>query len=161
MIRACGRRGLRAALLVCTALSVSPASAQSLLVVQSDKGAEIGRLALNEGDAVCLSWAHSVTGGAVADCFENRAGALWLARSYLHDFAAGLGEVPGRGRLLPAQGGGYWIVDIDEPIPDNALRLRVGSPSVGHVLWNAAHRLDLSAKAAGARVTLRLVPQDP
>jgi hypothetical protein len=105
---------------------------------------------------ICLRWAHSVTGGPVADCFENRNGALTLTRSYLHDFAAGLGEVLGRGTLRSAEGGGYWIDGIDEQMPAAGLRLRVGPPRVGHALHTPEGVIDLSAIAANTRVTLQL-----
>lgn len=114
-----------------------------------------------EGGEWCLRWNHSVTGGEVADCFVNDGGQMVLRRSYLHDFAAGLGTVEGRGgRLVPAPRGGYWIEGLREEIPGNALTLRVGSERVDHrlVTGGAAHRL--SPRAAGARVTIRLVPED-
>jgi hypothetical protein len=150
---------LRAALFVCGV--ASPIAAQDLLTVEARDGAVLGQLAFEPAREICLSWSHSVTGGAVADCFENRAGALTLTRSYLHDFAAGLGEIAGRGTLVSAQGGGYWIEGIDEAIPDNALLLRVGAIRVGHVLRGTDTEIDLSAMAAGQRVTLRLIPHTP
>ncbi|MFP4327050.1 MAG: DUF1850 domain-containing protein [Paracoccaceae bacterium] len=106
----------------------------------------------------CLSWNHSVTGGAVADCFRNRQGRMILTRAFLHDFAAGLGTVEGRGgRLVSAQGGGYWIEGLDEAIPGNALTLRVGRPSTDHRLRIGGAVHALSSIAAGQRVVLRLV----
>lgn len=114
-------------------------------------------------DAFCLHWAHSVTGGAVADCFEIRAGILVLVRSYLHDHAAGLGETPGRGKLLSAEGGGYWIEGINAPVPGNELALRVGALWVGHRIVAGSQSVNLSALAAGQRVSLRpaAASQDP
>lgn len=168
MIRTIKGRSLRTALLTCLSLfGLSllglplfslPLSAQDALVVETSGGLAIGQLAFEPGQEICLTWAHSVTGGPVADCFENRSGTLVLARSYLHDFAAGLGEVAGRGTLRSAETGGYWIDGINEPIPGNALRLRVGAPFVGHVLTSGTQRLNLSARAAGASVYLRLRP---
>ena len=152
---------MRAALFICAMSLAAPLAAGDRLVVETREGAILGQLAFDAGQEVCLSWSHSVTGGAVSDCFENRAGHLTLTRSYLHDFAAGLGEVAGRGRLRSAAGGGYWIEDIDEVLPDNALFLRVGTASVGHQLRGAQAGLDLSARAAGQRVTMRLVPKAP
>ncbi|WP_234822653.1 DUF1850 domain-containing protein [Palleronia aestuarii] len=108
------------------------------------------------GGGWCLEWAHSVTGGAVADCFVNADGRMVLDRSYLHDYAAGLGEVPGRGHVVAAPGGGYWIEGIDEPVPGDALPLRVGGPRVGHRIEAGGQTYDLTARAAGARVILRL-----
>ncbi|WP_422073501.1 DUF1850 domain-containing protein [Tranquillimonas rosea] len=111
-----------------------------------------------EGEEWCLKWHHSVTGGRVADCFVNTGGHMVLEKSYLHDFAAGLGEVQGRGTLVPAEGRGYWITGIDERIAGDTLVLRVGRRSVGHhlTIGGADHRL--SEQAAGERVTLRLRP---
>ena len=111
-----------------------------------------------DGSEWCLEWNHSVTGGAVTDCFANRGGRMTLTRSYLHDFAAGLGEVPGRGTLRAADEGGYWIEDMSEPVPDNTLVLRVGRAAVNHRLAIGGEEHSLSALAAGRRVILRLEP---
>ncbi|MFD1194416.1 DUF1850 domain-containing protein [Seohaeicola saemankumensis] len=162
MIRLLAGRFFGTALLACVAtaslICAAPVLAQPLLVAESRQGLVIGQLRFDPGQEVCLSWSHSVTGGPVSDCFENKDGILMLTRSYLHDFAAGLGEVAGRGTLRSAEGGGYWIDGIDEPIPGNALPLRVGAPRVAHVLRGSGQRLNLSARAAGARVNLRLIP---
>ncbi|HUF57797.1 MAG TPA: DUF1850 domain-containing protein [Thermohalobaculum sp.] len=127
------------------------------LTIESAKGPLL-EFPVPEGATWCLCWSHSVTGGPVADCFVNRSGRMILARSYLHDFAAGLGEVPGRGTLRPAAEGGYWIENMDEPVPGNALVLRVGRPAVNHRLAIGGGEYSLSAVAAGRRVTLRLEP---
>lgn len=145
-------RPFGAALLVVT-LAAGLAQADALEVRDRD-GAMIARIPVAPGDEVCLRWSHSVTGGAVADCFELRDGRMTLSRSYLHDFSAGLGHLPGRGVQRPAEHGGYWIEQIDEPVPGNALPLRVGGPSVGHRLTAGRAHLDLSGRAAGRRVVL-------
>jgi len=132
-----------------------PAAAEPVLEV-TIAGRVLDRLPAPEGQEICLHWAHSVTGGAVADCFENRAGQLMLTRSYLHDFAAGLGEVQGRGMLVPTQGGGYWITGMDEPVTGNVLPLRIGAREVGHTLRAGETVLPLSAEAPGARAQLTL-----
>ncbi|MGP9790476.1 DUF1850 domain-containing protein [Roseinatronobacter sp. NSM] len=146
---------------VCLAALFAPvvACADAALHLQDARGAVLAQLPMPADTEICLRWAHSVTGGAVADCFENRAGQLTLTRSYLHDFAAGLGEVAGRGTLVAAQGGGYWIVGIDEALFDNSLTLRVGSEHVGHRLTAAGHDLALLDHVDhGARVRLQLNP---
>lgn len=154
-------RPVGAAFFICLACADASAQAGPTLVVETSLGAVLGTLGFDEKQEICLSWAHSVTGGAVQDCFENRRGEMVLTRSYLHDFAAGLGDIAGRGTLGPADGGGYWITGIDETLPESGLLLRVGAPRVGHVLYSASQSLDLSAIAAGARVTLRLAPDMP
>jgi hypothetical protein len=144
-------RPVLAVLFLCGA---SPVLADPALQVVDAGGTVIAQLAFPPDGEICLRWAHSVTGGDVADCFGAADGALVLRRSYLHDFAAGLGEVEGRGRMIPAGGMGYWIVEIDETIAK--LPVRIGPPSVGHTLTDGSDVVDLSAIAANQRVTLRV-----
>ncbi|MBN2760693.1 MAG: DUF1850 domain-containing protein [Rhodobacteraceae bacterium] len=134
-----------------------PAHAGDVLQVADAQGRPVAEMPFDGGE-ICLTWAHSVTGGAVADCFAARDGRLILVGSYLHDYAAGLGEVAGRGRVMPAEDGGYWIVEIDEPMPPGGLPLRIGPARVGHKLTGAAGVVDLSALAANTLVTLRVRP---
>ena len=148
-------------------------AARTVLLAETRDGQILGHLPFGPDQEICLTWSHSVTGGLVADCFENRADRMVLTRSYLHDFAAGLGEVAGRGRLIPDPDGGYWIVGIDETVPGNTLRLRAGSAGVGHVLTpsiapgaplarpdraDATGAIALSRLAAGQSLHLRLAP---
>jgi len=155
-----GRRAMRAApAILMTALTTAAAFAdapQGAVAICDTSGTEITRL---EGNGTwCLSWAHSVTGGAVMDCFQMRDQQLFLTHSYLHDFAAGLGEVPGRGHIRAADDGGYWIEGINEPLPPEGLALRIGPDAVGHVLRSELGTRDLSALAANQRVRLRPAP---
>ena len=122
------------------------------------QNSEIVRVPMPDQSEICLHWSHSVTGGAVADCFVNRAGTLVLDRAYLHDFAAGLGEVAGRGTLTPAPQGGSWIIDMAEPLPDNQLTLRIGPARVGHRLEAAGQTVALSDLSPNTRAELRLLP---
>lgn len=137
------------------AAATAPGHADTLRIA-SNGAADLVTLPFAERSEICLRWSHSVTGGPVADCFENRAGTLTLTRSYLHDFAAGLGEVAGRGTIAPAPNGGYWITGMDEALPGNRLTLRVGPASVGHRIDHPGGTLDLTALAANQRVTLTL-----
>ncbi len=130
----------------------APAAALEIL---RDDGEPLAELALPEDGSWCLDWRHSVTGGAVQDCFSLDDGRMILQRSYLHDAAAGLGHLVGRGTQRSAPEGGYWIEDIDEPVASNALRLRVGAASVGHRVTAGDTVFELSRHAAGERVTLR------
>ncbi len=148
-----------AALFFC--LSILQATAGTLRVIGPDDTILV-EAPVPEGGEWCLSWNHSVTGGAVCDCFASRNGRMMLERSYLHDFAAGLGEIAGRGRIEPADGGGYWIRGMNEPIRGNALTLRVGQPVVDHRLRIGAHVYALSDLAAGQRVVVQLIEEpDP
>lgn len=139
-------------------LSLAPlaASAATLTIAAPDR--VLYSVDVAEGQEWCLRWFHSVTHGKVADCFVNDHGHMMLEKSYLHDFAAGLGEVLGRGHLVNAEGRGYWIEDIDERISDDTLILRVGHKQVAHHVTIGDRDLRLSDRAAGERVTLSLKP---
>lgn len=132
------------------------AGGEGWLEVTAEHGRMIASLPVPEGDAWCLEWNHSVAGFAVLDCYRHREGRMVLERSHLPDFAAGLDHIPGRGRQVSDGEGGYWIEAIDEPVPGNRYRLRVGSPEVNHRLLHEGHRLSLSDQAAGERVTIHL-----
>jgi hypothetical protein len=149
-------RSFGAALWLGAALVPVASGAQSVLDVDTRDGVSLGRMPFGPAQEICLRWNHSVTGGAVADCFENKGGILTLTRSYLHDFAAGLGEVTGRGQLVSAPEGGYWITAINEPVAGNLLSLRVGPARVNHVLTGADISLPLSKVAPDTAVVLRL-----
>ena len=144
-------RPLLAALLL---LTPGAASGAALEILRAD-GSALAAIALPDDGEWCLDWRHSVTGGAVQDCFTVADGRMILARSYLHDAAAGLGHIAGRGTQRSAPGGGYWIEDIDEPVTGNALRLRVGGARVAHRVTAGDAAFELSRHAAGERVTLR------
>ena len=108
----------------------------------------------------CVLWRHSVQGFEVSDCYENRDGDMVLVRSHLPDFAAGLDHIPGRGRQVSDGQGGYFIEDLDEPVPGNAYVLRPGSAKVDHRLRVGEQETSLSARAEHARVRIALQPGD-
>ena len=145
---------LIAAVLLIPVMALPQGMRQGVLVTD-DTGAILAQLPVADGAQFCLRWNHSVTGGKVADCFRIEAGRLVLDSSFLHDYAAGLGSIPGRGTVRAAKGGGYWIEGMNEPLAGNLLRLRVGGPAVDHRLTSGAWQIDLSALAAGKRVILR------
>ncbi len=137
----------------------SPAVANDLVATQED-GTEIARLHVPEGDGWCVLWHHSVQGFEVSDCYENRDGHMVLVRSHLPDFAAGLDHIPGRGRQVSDGQGGYWILDIDEPVPGDAYILRPGRGVVDHRLQVGDTVVSLSAVAARDRVRIELEEED-
>lgn len=144
--------GLAALLLLTTP---DPARAADLVATRED-GAEIARLSVPEGAGWCVLWHHSVQGFEVADCYENRGGHMVLVRSRQPDFAAGLGHIPGRGQQVSDGAGGYWIVDIDEPVPGDAYVLRPGAGPVDHRLVVGDTIVSLSAAAPRERVRIAL-----
>ena len=127
-----------------------------LIATRLDDGAEIARLTVPDGGEWCVLWNHSVQGFPVIDCYENRSGRMVLTRSRQPDFAAGLGHIPGRGRQVSDGEGGYWILEIDEPVPGNAYVLRPGAGPVDHRLQLGDTVVSLSATAARQRVRISL-----
>ncbi|SEL69822.1 protein of unknown function [Halomonas daqiaonensis] len=152
------------ALLLCVGLAAggsvgsgqAVAADEARLEVLHADGERLVSLPMPEGEGWCLEWNHSVEGFAVQDCYRHRQGRMVLVRSHLPDFAAGLDHIPGRGRQVSDGEGGYWIEAIDEPVPGNAYRLRVGSMSVDHRLVIENIRVSLSSLAENRRVTIRL-----
>ena len=132
-----------------------PVDADTLTATLED-GTEIAQLAVSEGAGWCVLWRHSVAGFEVADCYENRGGHMVLVRSHQPDFAAGLGHIAGRGRQVSDGAGGYWILDIDEPVPGDAYVLRPGGPAVDHRLRTDTQEVSLSAIAPRKRVLVAL-----
>lgn len=128
----------------------------ALLAVVDERGDSLVQLRLAPGDEWCLAWNHSVEGFRVLDCYRYREGRMVLTRSHQPDFAAGLGHFQGRGTQVSDGAGGYWIENIDEPVPGDRYLLRVGSPTVNHRLVYNDNVISLSALAAGERVSIQL-----
>lgn len=132
------------------------AGTPAVLEAVTDSGTVLVQRTIPPGGRWCLAWNHSVAGFAVRDCYRHVEGRMVLERSHQPDFAAGLGHIPGRGRQHSDGRGGYWIEDIDEPVPGNAYALRVGSAAVDHRLVIRGTTFSLSDAAAGERVRIRL-----
>ncbi len=146
------RGGLCALLLL---LITGPSLADRLVATHED-GRVITSLSVPEGTGWCVLWHHSVKGFEVADCYENRAGHMVLVQSHLPDFAAGLDHIPGRGRQVSDGQGGYFILEIDEPVPGDAYVLRPGLGPVDHRLQVGDTIVSLSAVAPRERVRIAL-----
>lgn len=149
-------RWTRGGLLALLALAATPVSAETLVATR-ESGELIARFDVRNGDGWCVLWHHSVQGFEVADCYENRGGKMVLVWSHLPDFAAGLDHIPGRGRQVTDGKGGYFILDIDEPVPGNAYVLRPGTGAVDHRLTKGSRVVSLSAVAPRERVRIALI----
>lgn len=145
---------------VLIALLFPMAASAATLSATLEDGTELARFAVSDGAGWCVLWRHSVQGFEVADCYENRGGRMVLVRSHLPDFAAGLDHIPGRGRQVSDGHGGYWIEDLDEPVPGNAYVLRPGRGSVDHRLSVDGQVVSLSTMAPRARVRIALTGQE-
>lgn len=111
---------------------------------------------LPEAGRWCLVWNHSVQGFPVTDCFRMQEGQLMLDSTHTPDFAAGLGYTSGRGTLTSDNNHGYRIVEMQVPIPNNRLSLRVGAPSVNHRIKVGSRLISLSELAADQLVDIRV-----
>ncbi|MYL23353.1 DUF1850 domain-containing protein [Halomonas alkaliantarctica] len=155
--------GVLACLAATLSLLPHPALADRLMVTRA-QGEPLWHTAMPEGERWCVEWNHSVAHFTVRDCYRNVAGRMQLERSHQPDFAAGLGHTPGRGKQVSDGQGGYWIEQINEPVPDNRYPLRVGAMTVNHrLVWqqdDAMQTYSLSRHAAGERVWIQLVNTD-
>ena len=138
-----------------TILSVGSA-APFLEVWQGDT--MILQLDLADDSTWTFEWNHSVTGILVSDYYAYQGGQMILTDSHTPAFDAGLGHIPGRGRLESDANHGYWIRDINEAVPGNAYALRVGSKRVNHRILYQGITYSLSDLAAGERVLIRIQP---
>lgn len=139
---------------------LSSAAAEMLVASRAGDGTVLAKAEIPDGAGWCVLWRHSVQGFEVADCYRNRSGRMVLDRSHLPDFAAGLDHIPGRGVQRSDGHGGYWIEDLDEPVPGNAYILRPGSMAVDHRLRIGAREISLSALATHERVRIALTPDE-
>ncbi len=120
-------------------------------------GTMLAAVKLEAEQGWCLDWTHSVAGFPVRDCYAVVEGQMVLDYSHQPDFAAGLGHFEGRGIVRSRPDGGYLIEDINEPVPGNCLRLRVGSMAVNHQIAAGDIMTSLSdlAERKSVRITLR------
>lgn len=146
------------AILLCllTPMNAAAGGPNDALVVTREDGTQIARFAVPDGSGWCVLWRHSVQGFEVSDCYENRDGHMVLVFSHLPDFAAGLDHIPGRGRQVSDGRGGYFILDLNEPVPGDAYILRPGLAPVDHRLQVGDAVVSLSAVAPRARVRIAL-----
>lgn len=152
------KAALWAALLLSWMVAIVHAHAggMSRLDAVDQDGNVLTTIPIRNDDTWCLLWNHSVAGFTVSDCFVIQNDILLLYSSHQPDFAAGLGYLEGRGKLASDGQGGYLITDIHEPVPANALVLRVGSMAVNHRVLYKGKETSLSRMAAGQQITLRL-----
>ncbi|MEM7735148.1 MAG: DUF1850 domain-containing protein [Deinococcota bacterium] len=133
-------------------MNLELAQAQMLCVVQDLSAEVIVAVSLEPTPTWTVAWNHSVTGILVRDFYTFEADTMTLVKSHAPSFDAGLGHIPGRGRVVSDANHGYWILDINEAVADNQYLLRVGSESVNHRIIHEDMTYSLSDVAAGERV---------
>jgi len=126
------------------------------LSIQQDEQILV-EIPLSEIPTWILRWNHSVTGVTVSDYYYWNGTDILLTDSHTPAFDAGLGHIPGRGRLESDGLNGYFIFDIDEAVATNSYALRVGSLNVNHRIVHAGQSYSLSEQAANSRVIIQVV----
>jgi hypothetical protein len=155
--RAAPRHGaLALALGLAGTLAAADAAALALAVVGGE-GDPILTVELPPDGRWCLVWNHSVTGIEVADCFRADAGGMVLESSRQPDFAAGLGDLPGEGRVRSDGAGGYVIEGLSRPVPEAGLALRRAGPAVAQRLLITGRTLPLPPGRRGERLLVHLL----
>jgi hypothetical protein len=139
-------------------LLLGSAGSPPRLRVSTMEGETLVNLPLDRTPNWRIDWNHSVTGILVSDYYRYEGGRMLLTASHAPAFDAGLGHIPGRGRLESDENGGYWIRDIDEAVPGNAYVLRVGSLRVNHRVVHTGTTYSLSELAAGKPVIVEVGP---
>ncbi|MFO7546644.1 MAG: DUF1850 domain-containing protein [Trueperaceae bacterium] len=128
------------------------------LEVTKASGETILRLPLAEEPRWEVHWVHSVAGILVRDSFRWKDGTMLLTDSRTPRLdVAGLGHIEGRGVMKSDGQGGYWIADLDEPIPGNAYTIRIGSSFAPTTIVHAGIGYGLTDEHAGERATIAVV----
>jgi hypothetical protein len=134
------------------------ADAGPWLDVTTASGDTILRLPLATEPRWEVHWVHSVAGILVRDSFLWKDGTMLLTDSRTPRLdVAGLGHIEGRGVMKSDDQGGYWIADLDEPIPGNAYTIRVGSSFAPTAIVHAGTSYSLTDEHAGERATIAVI----
>ena len=105
-----------------------------------------------------IVWLHSVARVEIRDAFAWRDGAMLLTdhRTPYLDIA-GLGEVPGRGEVVPDGRGGFHIRAIDERLRGDVHRFIIGSANAPSRLVHAGETFELSLTHPGVHARIEVI----
>jgi len=110
---------------------------------------------VREGSVVELRWVHSVSAIPVREVFRVAGGELWLEETHNPWFAAGLGEIAGRGRTVAEGDHAVAVVGMHERA--EGMALRIGSPEIHHTVRVSASSCDLSRLAPHERAVFEVL----
>lgn len=136
-----------------------PAEPPPQLRVIIPAGEELLRIPLEQGLSWEVHWQHSVAGILVRDRYRWQDGQMLLTDSWtpLLD-VAGLGYTPGRGELrVEAETGDFWIAEINEAVPGNVHRIRIGSRHAPTTLVYAERAYPLSLNHPGLLAHIEVI----
>lgn len=115
-----------------------------------DGGRPVLSIDLRPGERFTLHYYHSVENAPIWEVHSVDArGVIYIEEERYLKFGAGLGHLPGRGRLT--RRGPYEVIE-DMHAPLGRFLLRVGSPGVDHTIIWPGGRVNLSDRAAGKAV---------
>jgi hypothetical protein len=121
-----------------------------LRVVIFENGEALLVLPMRPGERFTLHYYHSVENAPIWEEHSlDRAGRIYIEEERYLKFGAGMGRMPGVGRMLKR--GPYEVV-ADMHMPTGDFVLRVGSPGVDHTLIWRNRRINLSAMVPHAAV---------
>ncbi len=141
--------------LIITAAAFLPGGVE-LTIAPREGGRPILVVPLEPGERFTLHYYHSVEEAPIwEELSVDAEGTIYIEEERYLKFGAGLGHIPGRGRL--GRRGPYEVIeDMHHPLGEFVLR--VGSLGVDHtIVWRGA-RVNLSRVAAGQAVTVRARP---
>ena len=127
------------------------------LTVKPVKGGEpLLVLPLAPGERFTLHYYHSVENAPIWEVHSlDKKGAIYIEEERYLKFGAGMGRMPGVGRMLKR--GPYEVIE-DMHMPTGDFVLRIGSPGVDHtIIWRGV-RTNLSAVAPHAAVQFSARP---
>ncbi|MFZ0241849.1 MAG: DUF1850 domain-containing protein [Desulfobacterales bacterium] len=133
-----------------------PSGGLELRIVPVDGGSPLLVLPLEAGERFTLHYYHSVENAPIWEEHSlDRDGRIYIEEERYLKFGAGMGRMPGVGRLV--QRGPYEAIENMHLATGNFV-LRVGSPGVDHtVIWRGT-RTNLSALAPHAAVRFSARP---
>jgi hypothetical protein len=120
-------------ILVLLAAGLAPGGLE-LRVVPVEGGPPLLVLPLEVGERFTLQYYHSVENAPIWEAHSlDRAGRIYIEEERYLKFGAGMGRMPGVGRMV--QRGPYEVIE-NMHLPTGNFVLRIGSRGVGHtVIW--------------------------
>ena len=119
-------------------------------------GAPLVVLPLEAGEPFTIHYYHSVENAPIWEVHSlDAAGRLFIEQERYEKFGAGMGKMPGIGRMVKQ--GPYEVIE-NMHMPTGDFVLRIGSPGVNHtVIWRDT-RTNLSAMAPHVAVKFSARP---
>ncbi|MCP3956184.1 MAG: DUF1850 domain-containing protein [Desulfobacterales bacterium] len=127
-----------------------------LRVVPVKGGSALLVLPLEAGERFTLHYYHSVENAPIWEEHSlDAAGRIFVEEERYEKFGAGMGRMPGVGRMLKR---GPYEVIADMHMPTGNFILRIGSPGVDHTIFWRGTRTNLSARAPHTAVQFSARP---